>query len=156
MSSLAHNLPFLVDSTYSLYSPDATTDNVDDRRPYSPGILSSIRSVTSRINSSYNGLQVTGEKRFGQHFEFKTFYTYSKSLATAESQGTTNDGGAEDYNNLNLDRGPTDYDRRHNSVTSVIWRLDYFNNTRPLLRNIINGWQLSAIISFRSGNPYSI
>lgn len=156
VSSLAHRLPFLVDSNYPVYSPGATTGNVNDRRPYLPGILSAINSVTSRINSAYHGLQITGEKRFGQHFEFKTFYTFSKSLSTAQSQENTNAGGAEDFNNLNLDRGPTDYDRRHNSVTSVIWKLDYFNDARPLLRNIVNGWQLSAIISLRSGSPFSV
>ena len=156
VGSMAHNLPFQTDTNYPVYSPGATTSNVNNRRPILPGVLSSILSMTSNINSSYNAFQISGEKRFGRHVGFKTFYTFSKSLSTAQSQDTVASGGAEDFTNLNLDRGPTDYDRRHNSVTSVIWQLDYFNRTQPFLRAIINNWQLSAIVTLQSGLPFTV
>jgi len=121
-----------------------------------PGILSSILSVTSNINSSYHGVQFSGEKRFGRHFGLKSYYSFSKSLSTAQTQASTDAGGAENFNNIALDRGPTDFDRRHNSVTSVIWQINYFEHVNPILRAVINDWQISGILTFRSGRPFSV
>jgi len=156
VGSLAHRLPYQQDINYPIFGPGATTSNVNNRRPIMPGILSSILSVTSNINSSYHGVQFSGEKRFGRHFGLKSYYSFSKSLSTAQTQASTDAGGAENFNNIALDRGPTDFDRRHNSVTSVIWQINYFEHVNPILRAVINDWQISGILTFRSGRPFSV
>jgi len=38
-----------------------------------------------------------------------------------------------DYNNMALDHGRTDFDRRHNSVTSILFHPDFFTNTPYLV-----------------------
>src|SRR5580704_13464818 len=59
-------------------------------------------------------------------------------------------------NNLSLEKGRTDFDRRHNFVSSVIWNLNYFDGLHPALRAVLNGWTGSAIATLRSGTPFTV
>jgi hypothetical protein len=112
--------------------------------------------MKSIMNASYNGLQMTVEKRMGSHLGLKSFYTFSKSLDGAQLQNNTTQGLAQDFNNLALEKGRGDFDRRHNFVTSLIWQMDYFDHLNSVGRAILNGWSLSGIASFRSGQPFSV
>lgn len=108
------------------------------------------------MNASYNGLQLTAEKRMSRHLGLKAFYTFSKSLEGAQMDNNTTQGLAQDFSNLSLEKGRSDFDRRHNFVASLIWQMDYFNHLNPVLRGVVNGWSLSAIASFRSGQPFTV
>jgi outer membrane receptor protein involved in Fe transport len=156
VGTMARHLPFQVDQNYPIYNSTATTSNVNNRRLIDPGVLSSILLVKSIINASYNGAQFTVEKRMGKHFGLKSYYTYSKSLDGAQVQNSTTGGGAEDYTNLALEKGRSDFDRRHNSVTSLIWQVNYFDRLNPIGRAVLNGWSLTSIITFRSGAPFTV
>ena len=156
VGSLSRRLPFAQDVNYPIYSSTATAQNVNNRRPIEPGILGQILLVKSIMNASYHGLQFTAEKRMGRHFGFKGFYTFSKSIDSAQLQNNTTNGGAQDMNNLADERARSDFDRRHNSVTSLIWQPDYYSGGNRLLRGALNGWMLSAIVYFRSGLPFTV
>jgi len=156
VGSLGRRLPFAVDLNYPNYAPGATTGNVNNRRPIDTGVLSNIYSVQSIGNTSYNGLQFTVEKRFARHFAAKGFYTYSKAQEDMTLENNTVIGGVEDFHNIALDRGRSDFDRRHSSVSSIIWDISYMNGGNPILRNIVNGWQLSAIVTLQSGLPFNV
>ena len=156
VGTMARRLPFGQDVNYPFYNSAATTANVNNRRPVLPGTLSTIVLVKSIMNASYNGLQFTVEKKMGRHVGLKGFYTFSKSLDGAQLQNNTTASGAQDMNNLALEKGRSDFDRRHNMVTSVIWNIDYFGKTNPFLRAVVNGWSLSAITSVRSGTPFTV
>jgi hypothetical protein len=156
VGSLGRRLPFAVDLNYPSYAAGATTANVNNRRPIDTGVLSTIYSGESIANTAYHGLQVTVEKRMGHHFGVKGFYTFSKSIEDMILENSTLIGLAEDMHNLALDRGRSDFDRRHSSVTSVIWDMSYFNKSNPILKAVINGWQLSGIITFQSGLPFTV
>ena len=58
-------------------------------------------------------------------------------------------------NNLALEPGCTDNDRRHNFVLSGFWLADYVHSGPRALRAVANGWTASAIASVRSGEPLS-
>lgn len=156
VGSLGRRLPFAVDLNYPYYNSTATTGNVNNRRPIQPGVLSNIYSVESVMNTAYNSLQVTAEKRLGKRFTAKAFYVYSKALEDVQLDNNTVNGGAEDYRNLTLDRGRSDNDRRHVAVGSLIWNLDYFHGQSAVLKHILNGWEASAIITLQSGTPFSV
>jgi len=79
------------------------------------GILSSVGLTQSILNSSYHGLQITGDKRFSRNFNVKGFYTFGKGLDYINTQNSTQQT-ATDWNNIALDRGRTNNDRRHNAV----------------------------------------
>jgi hypothetical protein len=156
VGSLAHRLPFAVDLNYPYFTAGATSANVNSRRAIDTNILSTIQSVESVMNTNYHGLQITVEKRMGHHFGVKGFYTFSKAIEGVTLENNTVNGGAEDFRNLALDRGRSDFDRRHVSVTSVIWDLSYFGKTNRVVKAVANGWQLSSIITLQSGLPFNV
>jgi len=156
VGSLGRRLPFAEDLNYPFYNSTATTGNVNARRPIDTNVLSNIYSVQSVMNTAYNAMQITVEKRFSHHLSAKGFYTFSKDLEDVELDNNTTNGSAEDYHNLALERGRSDNDRRHVATASLIWTMDYFGKVNPVLRSVINGWELSSIITLQSGIPVNI
>jgi hypothetical protein len=155
VGALSRKLPFTIDANYPSYGPGATAGNVDLRRPNSPGQLGVIGVLNSIMSSAYHGLQMTVDKRMSRNFQFKGYYTFSKSLEGARMQNDTTSGGAQNFNNLALERGRTDNDRRHNMVASLVWQIDYFRGN-TFARTLLNGWALSSIITLRSGDPFTV
>jgi hypothetical protein len=156
VGSLGRRLPFAIDLNYPVYNSTATSANVNSRRPIDTNLLSSIQSVESVMNTSYHGLQITVEKRMGHHLGVKAFYTFAKAIEGATLENSTTMGGAEDFRNLALERGRSDFDRRHVVVTSVIWDMSYFDKTNPVLKAVVNGWQLASTITLQSGLPFNV
>src|SRR5260370_15175766 len=108
------------------------------------------------MTTNSHGLEITVEKRMSDHFGAKGFYTFSKAIEGATLENSTVNGGAEDFRNLALDRGRSDFDRRHVSVTTFIWDLSYFDKSNRFLNAVANGWQLSSIITLQSGLPFNV
>jgi hypothetical protein len=54
------------------------------------------------------------------------------------------------------DRGPGDTDQRHTSSISGSWNLEYYRGDSKLVKNLANGWRLSAIATMNSGAPVNI
>ena len=155
VSALGRRLPFTRDLNYPVYTPNATAGNVDLRRPYLPGTLAVIGSLNSIMRTSYHGLQISVDKRYSRNFLLKGYYTFSKSLEGARMQNDTTSGGAQNMNNLAAEKGRTDNDRRHNMVLSGVWQVDYFREM-PVLKQLLNNWTLSGIVSLRSGAPFTV
>jgi hypothetical protein len=155
VNNLTHRIPTVQDINYPLLTAAATTANVNARRPYLPGTLSSIGLIKSILNSAYHGMQITGEKRLSHHFIAKGFYTFGKGLDVVNTQNSTLQA-ATDWNNINLDRGRANNDRTHSAVMSGVWDLDYFRQAPTAVRWIAGGWSLAAITSLRSGTPLTI
>jgi hypothetical protein len=152
VSTLTHRIPINVDLNYPILTANATTANVDQRRPYLPGVLSSIGMTKSILNSAYHGLQITGTKRFSHNFSVKGFYTFSKGIDVVNTQNSTTQV-AMDWNNIALDRARANNDRTHSFVVSGIWALNYFRSTPKIVQAIAGGWSISAISTMRSGLP---
>ncbi len=156
VGSLAHRLPFAQDLNYPVWSPTATTSNLPGRRPILPGTFAAIQMVESMEQAEYNALQITVEKRMKHGIMLKGFYTWSKDLSDVQLDNSTVAGSALDMNNLALDRGRTDFDRRNVAVVSLIWQPNYFSGANAFLKNTLNGWTVSSIVSLRSGLPFTI
>ncbi|HXA51092.1 MAG TPA: hypothetical protein VNV86_12335, partial [Candidatus Acidoferrum sp.] len=156
VGSLGRRLPLAIDLNYPFYNATATTGNVNNRRPIQPGILSTVQSVESVMNTAYHSLQVTVEKRMAKHFSLKAFYVFSKAIEGAQLDNNTVNGGAENFRNLGLDRGRSDNDRRHVAVGSLIWNLSYLSHAHPVVRAVFNGWEVSGIVTLQSGLPFNI
>jgi hypothetical protein len=158
VGALGHHWPTIRDNNYPVYGPGATTANVNTRRPIQPqpNSYAVINDIESSVTDAYHGLQISAEKRMSRNFSFKGFYTFSKAL---EGSNEASANGATGWQNANQqweDRGRTASDRRHNFVMSAIWKIDYFKGSNALLRGVLNGWSLSAIMSARSGTPLTV
>jgi hypothetical protein len=107
----------------------------------------------------YNALQAAFRKRFSNHYSFDVNYTFGKGIATqggdlavySQSDGATN--VTQDFWNPELDRGPAANDTRHRLNAAFITELPLLSGQHQLLRGIAGGWQLSGIVSARSGYP---
>ena len=113
-------------------------------------VFSNIFSEDTVAKSNYNSFQAMVEKRFSHGLQFQGAYTYSKSLDNASSfENTLNPV------NFNATYGPSLFDARHRFVFSYVWELpvpkyDGFKG------QVLDGWQLSGILTFQSGFPIRI
>jgi hypothetical protein len=164
----SHDLPFSTDLNYptacGVPVPTGCSGSgasVLARRPLDTGTLGQVFVLESNQTASYNGLQIVAAKRFSHHLSLNSFYIYSKTLQSVELQNnTTNPTAAgqipQDYRLLPLEKGRADDDMRHQFVTSLIYQPDYYHGDNKFVRNVINGWTLSPILTFHSGLPFTV
>jgi len=110
-------------------------------------VFSNIFTENTVAHSNYNSLQILVEKHFSHGLQFSGAYTYSKSLDNASSfESSLNPV------NLNATYGPSLFDARHRFVFSYVWEIPTpkFDGFKG---QILNGWQLSGIVTFQTGFP---
>ena len=132
----------------------STLSNTDQRRPYSPA-FTSIETVDSVSGSNFNSLQLSLDKRFGRGFTFMANYTWAKSIDYGSGAGTLWPDFTDPWNH-NIDRGLSDFDRRHRFVASGLWELSRLQGRSALVRNTIGGWALAGVLTLQSGPHFSV
>ena len=183
VGAFSRKIPLFIDQNAPIYNTtniaSNTTGDVNCRRPYdaipfatgstttcaSPAVGSKYMSngyvVTDGQTTNYHGLQASIEQRLSHHLSVSGFYIWSKALASASLQTTGNIGNSagtepEDYHDLGLERQRTDNDMRQQVSIHGVWKPDYFGNFNPVVRTILNGWSVAAVISLHSGKPFTI
>jgi len=172
VGTMSHNLPFAQDinapATGTLAPTCATSAgaNIVNRRPIdnagvatcaAPGSpFGTVLLVQSNQTASYNGLQTTAQLRMTHGLMLYSFYTFSHTFDSVQLDNTTTQGGAEDMTNLRPERGPADFDLRHQFVTALVWQLNYYHGDHLLPRAIANNWTISPIINIHSGLPFTV
>jgi hypothetical protein len=132
------------------------------------GLVENVAELNSRGNlgdSTYHSMQIKVEtnrlKSLG--LQFGANYTWSHSIDTASSafydDFTANPVGIGflDVFNPSLDKGDSDFDIRHRLVTNFIWQIPFAENLNSrFAKAVLNGWEVSGILSFQTGQPFSI
>jgi hypothetical protein len=122
------------------FTPFPNAQPVDPR-------FGNVTQLSTGANSHYNGLQTTIEKRMSHRLQLQANYTWSHCIDTVSNGGflSFSAGGLLSPlpGNLARDRGPCDYDVRHNFVASYTYQLP-------------KGWQLSGSVFRHSGVPFSV
>ena len=106
-------------------------------------------------SSWYNSLQAYLTRNLGKNLQFQASYTYSKcidygSVAFGLEAGNSGQQAQSDPYNLARDKGVCDFDVRHNFVANTVYRLPIQGN------RWVEGWQVSGIVTARTGTPFSI
>ncbi len=118
-----------------------------------------VTQLNTGANSHYNGLQTTVEKRLGHGLQAQANYNWSHCIDTVSNGGFLpfSAGGiiSPIPGNLERDRGPCDYDVRHNLTASYAYGLPVKMRNR-LLGYALNGWQVSGSVFWHSGIPFSV
>lgn len=136
----------------AVYIPgQSTIANVNSRRPFSPA-FASITDVGSSGNSSFNSLQLSLDRRFSNGFTVMANYTWAKSIDYGSGAGTLWPSYFNP-NDFRLNRGLSDFDRRHRFVTSGLWQMPRFSGQPGLVKALAGGWSLSGVLTLQSG-PY--
>ena len=120
------NLPFGRDVNYPVATSTATNNgaNILARRP-NPA-FGAVTLMDSDQSSDYNGLQLTFNMRQWQNISFNGFYTYSKTMSSAQVMNNTTQGLAQNYIRLEDEYGRADTDQRHVFSLNMNWELDYY------------------------------
>jgi hypothetical protein len=119
---------------------------------------SSFQTLTNLGHSSYQSLQLRADQRSPTRLglRFGANYAWSHSLDNVSTLGNDDRGTGTSSYLLNpfdptLDRGSSDYDVRHRLAAYFIWQ-------PPALRRsaLLGGWEFSGIVSFQTGQPFSL
>lgn len=138
------------------------------------------RMILNGADSRYDALQVFARRRFAAGLDLTGAYTFAKStdnISTEISFGETipwllntgaipalagvQGGGAQFVpRSFDVDRGPSSFDVRHTLAFSHVLELPFGRGRRWLARAgwadaIAGGWNLSGIVSIRSGLPFT-
>ena len=108
------------------------------------------------VNASYNGLNVRAERRFAQGFQLSVNYRFAKSLDQLSYEGpgfVTNQTYPLDQRQ---EKGPSDYDVRHNFVLAGIYELPFFRgNKNGLAYKLLGGFEINGILTKHTGYPFT-
>ncbi len=122
---------------------------VTQARPL-PGFASENLDSDS-LKSNYNALQVQVRHNAGK-LNAEVNYTWSH-----ETDDMVNVfSGFSDPYDPSKDRGPGDWDIRHNITGSVVYSLPNLEQSNRLVRGVLGGWQASSIVQARSGGPVNV
>jgi hypothetical protein len=161
VGSHASHLLETIELSPAVYIPGSTL-STDQRRLYSQ--FTSIAQSSDDINSNYNSMQVTVQKRFAKGLTFQANYTWSKSLddiPSGQSASTVVSGGSSPIpwympGRHQFDYGPSDFDHTHRLVANFVWSLPRLPNAPAFVRYTIGGWDLSGLLSAQSGAPLTV
>jgi len=110
-----------------------------------------LRLLSNGSTSSYNGAQVQFHKRLSASFQAQFSYTWAKSVDSSSTDSGFGGGFASLYGAG--EKGPSDYDVRHNVSFSGSWRVPA---PRGLAFYPLRHWYLDFVGAARSGLPFDI
>jgi hypothetical protein len=133
--------------------------------PFSPGLSDlavqglGVHLMETSANSNYDSLQMSVHKRMARGLQMLESYTWSHSIDDYSGA----DSGVSDVsvvpgNQVSLqNRGLSDFDRRHRSVTSFVYDLPrVYKGAAEAIALLLNDWQLAGIVTMQSGTPFSV
>jgi len=117
-----------------------------------------LTNFSSGISASHE-FQLTVDKRFNHGFTLRGAYTLSK---TTDMSSGFRSRSAQFTNPTNprQDHALADFDATHRLVISGVWEIPFdrpFRNSGSgFVKRFAQGWQLNAIVSFQSGQPFTL
>jgi hypothetical protein len=119
------------------------------------GAFTNILFPTPDTTASYDALIARLSRRFSGGVQFDAIYRFAKSIDIVSYDGPTANTNPTYPLDVRQERGPSDYDVRHNFVASGLWELPIFRNRHDGVGNILGGWQLSGILTAHTGFPWT-
>ena len=149
-----------VNTAVPVIQPDGTPF-IPAQTPRRNRSFSTIELKSSDGDSWYNALILDVRRRWSNGVSFQSSYTFSKSEDTTQAStffsdatnGTTSamPEFIPDYN-----RGPSDFDVRHNLLVNFSWELPFANTLAGVAGAVLDGWHVSGIWTARSGQPLTV
>jgi len=131
--------------------------SLNARRP-DPLFPRAVTGDKSVGNSIYHALQVKAERRLAQGLTFLTAYTWSKSITGPSDIGGQVGGGfyigsPQDIYYARGDRAVSGFDVTQRFVETALYDIPFFHGLHGAGKYLLDGWQVSAIITASSGFP---
>ena len=121
--------------------------------------FNSMRLRTTDGASWYDGLVAGANRRFSGGLSMQASYTYGNSRdegSQAVGSGDFNNSFQPPYWQIpSLNKGPSDFDIRHNFTVNSTWELPFGRSSSGVVHGVLGGWQLSNVVTARSGVPFT-
>jgi outer membrane receptor protein involved in Fe transport len=151
LGSKGTRLPIRRELNPAIFRAGATVGNINARRIFAPN-YASIISYENVINSTYNALQLTMNKRFSGGFTLLASYNWSKSI---DGMSIDVDGfNGQDTLNMRPDKALSDFDVRHRMVASFLWEIP--GPAAGVGKWVLGGWQTNGIFVAQAGRPFTV
>jgi hypothetical protein len=137
------------------YSAGGTAANAQARRPFLPQYYGGITRIANIGYSNYNSLQITARKRLSAGYTMQLAYTFAKSLdagSTADADGGTEQNPASP---IVGEYARSDFYQKQLLRVNGVWDLPKFTKL-GLAQYVVGGWELSGIVNYSSGTPFSV
>ena len=131
-----------------------------------------ITYLDSGGDSYYHGLQVVLRRRFGRGLGANLAYTLAKSIdnGSLDPVGAASGGGLNtttarapvDVREFKLERGRSDFDRRHVFNAAAVWDLPFGKGEKfggdwhPVVNAVLGNWSVNGIFTAMTGEPFSV
>lgn len=130
---------------------------------YPKGLYGPVWQAWNDINSSYNSLQASVQKR-AKLVTLQLSYTWAKSIDDLPIGGNVSEIGSDtastrpwdDPLRHAVDRGPSEFDRTHRFVASYVWNLPQLSGWNAGLRQVLGGWALSGSLQYQTGRALTV
>ena len=118
-------------------------------------VFSNVIFPTPDTTASYNALIARLSRRFSRGVTFDANYRFAKSIDVVSYDGPTALTNPTYPLDVREERGPSDYDVRHNFVASGLWEVPFFNRRKDAAGSLLGGWMLSGILTAHTGFPWT-
>jgi len=124
--------------------------------PYFAGI----NYASNRAGSNYNGFTSYVRKSFKSGYEFQVAYTVQKTIdlmstVPGQQKGAENSIVIDAYN-VSRQRGLSSQDTPKQLSYNGLWKIPTPGLSNGLLKNVVGGWQVSALGTLMSGFPATV
>ncbi len=119
-----------------------------------PVPFNSVDTQVSDAFSSYNALTINLEKRFSNHFQLLSSYTWSHSIDDGTDLQSTLE--PQDSRFPQYEKGNSVNDQRHRWVTSGVFQTSAHTAGQGFLQSFLSNWTLAPLVEVSSGRPFNV
>jgi hypothetical protein len=118
--------------------------------------FSSVLQVQDGATANYESLQAGIEQRLDHGLQIQSNFTFSHTNDVGGSGDPQFESSVSDPFNLGHDKGPSSLNYPIVWVTNAIYEAPLLSGHGALIRNILGGWEMSALYTAQSGPPFTI
>jgi hypothetical protein len=116
-----------------------------------------ILEYASGATASYHSLQFNAQRKMSRGLQAQTSFTWQKTIdvsSFADIAGETS--GMDNPKNLRWSRGLSNANIPYTWTSNFTYRSPELKGQNLIVREIVGGWELSPIMTWQSGTPFSI
>jgi hypothetical protein len=114
---------------------------------------SAVSITRNGAESDYHALQAQYQRRLSNGLQALVSYTFAKAIDDVSDETIT--GIPLQNPATGLERGPANFDVRHNFVAAIVYDLPTWE-ANGFTKAIFGGWSVDSIIRARTGLPFSV
>lgn len=122
--------------------------------------FNSIRMASTDVNSDYNALYVTVQRRLHRGLQFQGSYTLSRSRDTGSGAWGTDIRNQESYiedpYDMSADYALSGFNARHVANINFTYDIPFAAHLDGFAKDVLDGWQLNSITTIASGQPFTV